>query len=260
MRMTETSIEKALRETPQPEPPPGLLSKLEMDLPAPTSRRVTFFSRFLLRPLAIGLLLTIVAYAALGIYIYVNLPPKRIVDGRVSMAYLSKKKWWEVFQRDLGARPAHSAQEGVPPTVSTPALPGDVVNKLFMTGPVFQRIVNGLMAYQADHQDQVPGTIEQLMKPVDYIGDAKDPFGTGNFKLIRQNDEVLIYSVGPDGVWDGGKPIDVRDPKLQGDFGIGFNIKTKKIRNIFDHTWASFVMLPVSTSGTLLRGENRGQN
>lgn len=243
MRMNETSIEKSLRETPQPEPPADLLLKLKEDLP-PADRQgrpKKAFRRFLLRPLAIGGAVTLAVYLALGIYIYMNLPPKRYVEGNEVRAYLyPKKRWWHVFNRDLSAWPGGRADRGARPTVSTPALGEDIVKNLAATGATFRRIAAGLKAYQADHQNQAPETIEQLLKPVDYIGSAKDPFGTGDLKFVRQNDEVLIYSVGPDGKWDGGKPIDVKDPRLGGDVGMAVNLGTGKTRNLFDETWAPY--------------------
>lgn len=244
MQMTETSIEKCLRETPQPEPPADLLSKLRMDLPAADQQkhRVNIFRRYLLRPIAVGLTLTIMVYSALGIYIYMNLPLKRHVErneDRVLLCY-PKKKWWEVFNRDLDAWPGGRVNQGTRPTVYTPGLRDDIVKQLVVTGAEFRRIAAGLKAYQADHQNQAPETLEQLKKPVDYIGSAKDPFGTGDFKFVRKNDEVMIYSVGPDGTWNGGKTINISDPKLSGDFGIAFNIKTGKTRNLFDHEWAPY--------------------
>lgn len=219
-----------------------------LDLPAVNRQYVKIISGLFRRFATVLLLVMIVTISGVGIYKLATAPkPELSQSERLNFAYSHKPADIGVIlncnQNVVNAR---EKRGGVDQGTSSTAynrlgLQDDLMKKFFMTGAAFRGITTGLMAYQLDHANQAPETIEQMMKPVDYIGTAKDPFGIGDLKYVRQNDEVLIYSVGPDGKWDGGKPIDLADPKLGGDVGIACNIRTGKTRNLFDERLAPYL-------------------
>lgn len=247
MEMNKSGIEKYLRETPQPEPPAGLLSKLQMDLPAVDDQRPHVSPAVSFRRIAIALsLVMIVTVSGLGIYSWntqTSKPKRKMVAQIISASYpATVETIWE--------KPGRTEKITSSIPIGNAWLRDENLKKFAMTGVVFRGILKGLEAYRIDHNNQAPETIDQLTTPTNYIGTAtKDPFGTGDVKYLRQNDEIFIYSVGPDGKWDGGKTMNISDPKLSGDIGIAFNIKTGKTKNLFDYALAPYIQgkrLPLS--------------
>jgi hypothetical protein len=67
-----------------------------------------------------------------------------------------------------------------------------------------------LRAYRLEHPAApVPPALDALA-PGYLSAVPADPFGTGPLRMKAQGDSPLVYSVGPDGVDDGGAPIPVR--------------------------------------------------
>jgi len=75
----------------------------------------------------------------------------------------------------------------------------DCANALLLTAAA-------LRAYKAEHQ-LYPPSLDQLI-PAYLKSVPPDPFGTGPLKYRLSGGSYLLYSIGPDGLDDGGKPIE----------------------------------------------------
>ncbi len=144
-------------------------------------------------------------------------------------------------QRIANARHPYAAHPPEPP------LPNDPINEMIL--PVFGQahikavdtetqdallmVALALRAYRAE-RGRYPARLEELT-PVYLKKIAADPFALqGTVKYRRTGDKYLLYSVGPDGRDDGGKPIhnlngDGRQKNFAeagtvGDFVVGVNL------------------------------------
>lgn len=86
------------------------------------------------------------------------------------------------------------------------------------------QVAMALTAYRLDH-GQYPGKLDLLVPA--YLDEVPlDPFDGKPLRLIAKPDELVIYSVGPDGKDDGGTPIDHHNGKETGDLPFGLKMKT----------------------------------
>jgi len=133
-----------------------------------------------------------------------------------------------------GADPSEVAQSGesektaltgiVPKTPDNPlGLSKEVQEKFVETGQAFVLISTALAAYRVDH-NQVAAQPYNLTTPIAYLTKIPDdPFSSASMHIVYDPKEpwaVTVYSVGPDGDSDEGKPFDPDDPYLDGDMSL----------------------------------------
>lgn len=133
-----------------------------------------------------------------------------------------------------GLNPYETAQSGesektvlagvVPKTADNPlGLSQEVQQKFVKVAQAFVLISVAEAAYYADHH-QMPSDPSNLTTPVPYLTKIPDdPFGGAPMHIVFGPKESLlmtVYSVGPDGDSDEGKPINTDDPFLDGDLSI----------------------------------------
>ena len=98
-------------------------------------------------------------------------------------------------------------------------LSDDTITKLFNTGKAMA-IVASLSKMDFAWNRQTPNTVQALEGVIRGAqGSGADPFGGGDLRVGVSDGRVRIFSVGPDGKWDGGKLARSDDPQLLGDLG-----------------------------------------
>jgi hypothetical protein len=126
------------------------------------------------------------------------------------------------------AGPPHTGSNPAVPRSTAPSLTGAVPktsdnplglsdglrNKLAYTGDLF---VSASLALLSGGQDKL---LEHLAH-----WSVDDPFSSQPPKIIPGSKPLRVYSVGPDGKDDGGKPIDLSDPYLRGDIVATFGAR-----------------------------------
>jgi hypothetical protein len=109
------------------------------------------------------------------------------------------------------------------PTPSDPDNPlnlsDDTITKLFNTGKAMA-IVASLSKMDFAWNRQTPNSVQALEGVIRGAqGSGADPFGGGDLRVGVSDGKVRIFSVGPDGKWDGGKLARSYDSQLLGDLG-----------------------------------------
>jgi len=96
-----------------------------------------------------------------------------------------------------------------------------VLRKLFFTGKTLRDTVMECGRFHREH-GRWPVSMQQLHG--DSPGESgRDPFSGGPYRVTTHNGDapaVRIWSLGPDGDWDGGRPIDSAQKGLDGDIAI----------------------------------------
>jgi hypothetical protein len=121
-------------------------------------------------------------------------------------------------------------------------LDSDTLIKLFRAGGALRGA-----AYQSEsfyhQQKRLPKSIAELYR--DHLNRADlvaDPFAPGAELRItldpKAPDVVRIWSVGPDGDWDGGCQIDSANTPLDGDLGAEMRLKRPRFRWLADKTFS----------------------
>lgn len=110
-------------------------------------------------------------------------------------------------------------------------------DKFEETGIDLQLLCAVLEAYYTEHAS-LPAHVSDLTSPVKYLpGGIVDPFAPKLLGIIGRQLKIgfspdgksaVIYSVGPDGDWDGGKRIDPADPSLDGDIIMRYDAPTRR--------------------------------
>ncbi len=144
-----------------------------------------------------------------------------------------------------------SAEESEPPAVETVpdpdfnplSLDDETLINLFRTGSVLRRVAFDCESYYRDH-DRLPADVPEMAmryepRSRDNIG--KDPFAPGKrLRLVldpRDDRLVQVWSVGPDGDWDGGREIDSTSAEpLDGDVGVQILVGNTDWRWLADDT------------------------
>jgi beta-lactamase regulating signal transducer with metallopeptidase domain/biopolymer transport protein ExbD len=100
-------------------------------------------------------------------------------------------------------------------------LEASTLRKLFMTGKTLRETAAECERFRDKH-GRWPASIAQLYK--DWPGEAgRDPFSDGPYHVTLHKGDasaIRIWSVGPDGDWDGGRAIDDSPQGLDGDIAI----------------------------------------
>lgn len=129
------------------------------------------------------------------------------------------------FEVGEPAEPEKTALTGVvPKTPDNPlGLSEEVQQKFVKTMQALALIAIGVEAYHADHSE-MPAQPHNLTTPIAYLTKIPDdPFSNAPMHIVYDPKEpwaVTVYSVGPDGDSDEGKPFDPDDPFLDGDMPL----------------------------------------
>lgn len=120
------------------------------------------------------------------------------------------------------ARQPYAAKQTPPP------VPDDPINELILPEFTEYRLksvdtqmqtalllaVLALRAYQAEHHGVYPATLDDLVRGGYLLRVPADPFAlAGPIRYQRAPKKYVLYSVGPDGKNEGGKPINNRDSR-----------------------------------------------
>ena len=98
-------------------------------------------------------------------------------------------------------------------------LSDDTITKLFNTGKAMA-ILASLSKMDFAWNRQTPNSVQALEGVIRGAqGSGADPFGGGELRVGVSDGKVRVFSVGPDGKWDGGKLARSEDPQLLGDLG-----------------------------------------
>ncbi len=107
-------------------------------------------------------------------------------------------------------------------------LEASVLRKLFITGKTLREAAVECERFRDKH-GRWPTSTEQLHEG-EPSEPRRDPFHDGPYHLTIHDDgasAVRIWSVGPDGDWDGGRPIDSAQAGLDGDIAIEVSAATE---------------------------------
>ncbi|KKK74048.1 hypothetical protein LCGC14_2887670, partial [marine sediment metagenome] len=109
-------------------------------------------------------------------------------------------------------------------------LDDETLIKLFRAGSVLRRVAFDCESYYRDH-DRLPKDVPELATRYQEQGRAgigNDPFAPGKkLRIVPDEDDsrlVQVWSVGPDGDWDGGRQIDSTKKPLDGDVGVEIRV------------------------------------
>jgi hypothetical protein len=111
-------------------------------------------------------------------------------------------------------------------------LNNEILIRLFNTGKTLRAAARESIAYHVKYS-KIPKNAEVLFADYQQFQKAMivDPFATGDgvLRLTQRMDDpderwLQVWSVGPDGDWDGGKQIDSSDASLDGDLGAEVRI------------------------------------
>ena len=140
----------------------------------------------------------------------------------------------------------------VPKSADNPlGLDEDIEWKFFDTKRDFRTIQYGLISYCSNNH-ALPTKLADLNRS--HMGDLpKDPFYAGPLRVIIEPTKVILASVGPDGKWDGGKPINPADPTLAGDLVYELTMETVEQLDLLDKVFQPFLpaMRPLSERGRM---------
>ncbi len=130
-----------------------------------------------------------------------------------------------------GRQATPMAQDGSSPANANPlSLDDDTLVKIYRAGSVLQRVAFDCESYYRDH-DRLPKDVPELATR--YVERSRDSIGNDLFapgeklRLIHDKDDqrlVQVWSVGPDGDWDGGRQIDSTKKPLHGDLGVEIRV------------------------------------
>jgi len=115
-------------------------------------------------------------------------------------------------------------------------LEASVLRKLFIAGKTLRETAGECERFRDKH-GHWPTNTDQLHEG-EPSEPRRDPFHDGPYHItIHSNDvpAVRIWSVGPDGDWDGGRPIDSSKRGLDGDIAIEMSVKPE-LRWLADET------------------------
>jgi beta-lactamase regulating signal transducer with metallopeptidase domain len=127
----------------------------------------------------------------------------------------------------------------------------DIEWKFFDAKRGFNIIQYGLISYCSNNH-ALPTKLSDLNRS--HMGDLpKDPFDAGPLRVIIEPTKVILASVGPDGKWDGGKPINPADPTLAGDVVYELTMETVEQLDLLDKVFQPFLpaMRPLSERGRM---------
>ncbi len=151
-----------------------------------------------------------------------------------------KSREWRTWWKEKGA--AYMARHATPGAAQAEGVAGDTaidnplgldddtLIKLFRAGSVVRRVAFDCESYYRDH-DRLPKDVPELATR--YVERSRDSIGNDLFasgeklRLIHDKDDqrrVQVWSVGPDGDWDGGRPIDSTKLPLDGDVGVEIRV------------------------------------
>ena len=104
-------------------------------------------------------------------------------------------------------------------------LDDDTMMRLFETGKSLQRTAQLAALWAEDHHLRIP-TATQLYEAYPHYQTpfGNDPFTEAKLRIEEVAGKIHVYSVGPDGQWDGGQSISPEDPLLKGDIGAEIEV------------------------------------
>jgi hypothetical protein len=148
----------------------------------------------------------------------------------------------EPFKMLAGAKREKPVRAGPPRVNAVPpeqpdnplGLDLDTIARLFETGKLLRNVAP-IAAQWAAAQRRIPATLNEVY--AQYINRdelANDPFGDSKLEIKNAVGRIQIYSIGPDGIWDEGKPVFPDDPSLTGDIGIEIDIPTRNTQWLLD--------------------------
>jgi beta-lactamase regulating signal transducer with metallopeptidase domain len=167
-------------------------------------------------------------------------PSTRSVVGLTLVALLSLPAGFGFDQSETSPaadRPEEPAQPapaggGFPRTPDNPlGLDEDARWKFYQAGKGIRNIQFRLRDFHRKNS-AFPSGPSEFETPVNFVGGKlpSDPFSTGSLRLVYAPDRLTICSVGPDGNWDGGKPLDPEGPDLDGDLVVEIDAATADVR------------------------------
>jgi hypothetical protein len=110
----------------------------------------------------------------------------------------------------------------------------DTIARLFETGKLLRNVAPIAAQWVAAHR-RIPPTLDEVY--AQYINRdelANDPFGDSKLEIKNAVGRVQIFSIGPDGVWDEGKPVFPDDPSLSGDLGLEIDVAARNTQWLLD--------------------------
>ncbi|MBN2216273.1 MAG: hypothetical protein JW719_02745 [Pirellulales bacterium] len=111
--------------------------------------------------------------------------------------------------------------------------------KFFQAGQILHYAAFDCERYYREHDRKLTADVAELYSNRQHPErQGRDPFAPeGPLRLVLKQgrpDLVQVWSVGPDGDWDGGKPIDSRSGTLDGDIGFEMGMDRLKTRWLAD--------------------------
>ena len=139
-------------------------------------------------------------------------------------------------KREKPARPAGPPRlNALPPEPDNPlGLDTGTIARLFEAGKLLRNVAPIAAQWTVAHR-RIPTTLDEVYSQ--YINRdelANDPFGDSRLEIKNAVGRIQIFSVGPDGIWDEGRPVFPDDPSLAGDIGVEIDIPTRNTQWLLD--------------------------
>ncbi len=99
-------------------------------------------------------------------------------------------------------------------------LDDETIVRLFNTGKTLQQVAQMATAHPWNPNIVFHSVDEMYANYINRDELGNDPFSSGKLRLERLDNKVRLYSVGPDGEWNGGQLVKPGDSEMRGDVGV----------------------------------------